>query len=482
MTTAPVSLPSAPTKAIKGRSLWANAWRRLLRNKAAVTSAIVLMTIAFLCVVGPFFTGHSLSVSDAYSSLSRLEPRLGWYPAVDELPGFVEDRFNAPAQMRGGLAGHLLLPDWQYERSDDSEIGTITATIRRARSIDPDRVERGLSMLPFVEEVRSVESIDGETIRVVFDVQNDRLARGARNLTPDLFTLGLSIGEDWGFEDQGSTGVMHLTLSASHPIDIDRVTDRLQRHDYVSGVTIIQAISEQEYQLAIDIQRYRFLFGTESNGRDLLTLVLFGGRISLVIGILATCVSLMVGVLYGATSGFVGGRTDHVMMRIVDIMYSMPFTFLVILLMVFFGRGPVLSFVLIIVAVGAVEWLDMARIVRGQTLSIKRKEYIEAAHASGVGTLTTVRRHVIPNTLGPVVVYMTLTVPKVILLESFLSFLGLGVQAPLTSWGLLIDEGARNMEESSWMLIFPAVFLATTLFCLNYIGDGLRDALDPKDR
>jgi oligopeptide transport system permease protein len=220
------------------------------------------------------------------------------------------------------------------------------------------------------------------------------------------------------------------------------------------------------------------LFGTDANGRDLLVRTLNGGQISLMVGLVATAVSLTIGVLYGATAGYLGGRVDSVMMRLVDVLYSLPFMFFVILLMVFFGRNIVLIFV----AIGAVEWLDMARIVRGQTLSIKRKEFIEAARAGGVRPVSIIRRHIIPNTLGPVVVYMTLTVPKVILLESFLSFLGLGVQEPMTSWGVLISEGAANMESSWWMLVFPAGFLAVTLFSLNFIGDGIRDALDPKDR
>jgi oligopeptide transport system permease protein len=196
------------------------------------------------------------------------------------------------------------------------------------------------------------------------------------------------------------------------------------------------------------------------------------------IGLLATAVALVIGVGYGATAGYLGGRIDGVMMRVVDILYALPFMFFVIMLVVFFGRHIVLIFI----AVGAVEWLDMARIVRGQTLSIKRQEYVEAAQALGVSTGGILRRHVIPNTLGPVAVYMTLLVPKVILLESFLSFLGLGVQEPMTSWGVLISEGARNLQAAPWLLIFPSIFLATTLFCLNFIGDGLRDALDPKDR
>ncbi len=219
-------------------------------------------------------------------------------------------------------------------------------------------------------------------------------------------------------------------------------------------------------------------FGTDTLGRDLFTRTLHGGRISLMVGVVATLVSLLIGVTWGAVAGYFGGRVDAVMMRIVDILYALPFMFLVILLMVLFGRHLVLIFV----AIGAINWLDMARIVRGQTLSLRRREFIEAAVVAGVTPGTIIRRHIIPNLLGVVAVYVTLTIPQVILVESFLSFLGLGVQAPATSWGALVDEGAREMARAPWSLIFPAAFLALTLFCFNFIGDGLRDALDPKER
>ena len=370
--------PAPATAAIKGRSLWADARGRLLRNRAALASLIVLGLIAFACLIGPAVTGHDYD--QVYQDYVRVPAQLAAYPTAEQLP---------PATDR------------------------IAARIR-ARA-------EGLA-------------VTGDTLRV--------------------------------------------TLVAQRPID-ERLLVYFERSDLFGPARVVEK-AEEGRRLVVDvpIDRRHFYFGTDSNGRDLLTRTLIAGRVSLAIGVLATTVAILIGVLWGATAGYLGGRIDNVMMRIVDILYSLPFIFFVILLVVFFGR----NFVLMFIAVGAVEWLDMARIVRGQTLSIKRQEYVQAAEAMGVSTGGILRRHVIPNTLGPVVVYMTLLVPKVILLESFLSFLGLGVQEPMTSWGVLIAEGAKNIQGSTWMLVFPSIFLTGTLFCLNFIGDGLRDALDPKDR
>jgi len=372
--TAPISA-DVPAK---GRSLWDDARDRLLANRAAVASMIVLAAIALISIFGPVLSPHDYDT--VYRDYVKVPASLEAYPRAEQVePGFMS------AARRARLTVET------YEREGDKVVALVTSS----RAIDP----------------RSVQYFDRS----------------------DLFanTVLSDLAED-----------------------------------------------EKSARISAEINFMHFYFGTDANGRDMMTRTFIAGRVSLTIGLLATIVAISIGVIYGATSGYLGGRIDQMMMRVVDILYSLPFIFFVIMLVVFFGR----NFILMFIAVGAVEWLDMARIVRGQTLTIKRQEYVQAAEALGVADGGIVRRHIIPNTLGPVVVYMTLLVPKVILLESFLSFLGLGIQEPMTSWGVLISEGARNLQGAAWMLIFPSIFLTSTLFALNFIGDGLRDALDPKDR
>ncbi len=233
-----------------------------------------------------------------------------------------------------------------------------------------------------------------------------------------------------------------------------------------------------EYILVPPTLENQHWFGTDANGRDLFVRVFYGGRVSLAIGVLTTLVALTIGLSYGATAGFIGGKTDGVMMRAVDVLYSLPLLFFIIILVTVFGRNIYLIFL----SIGALEWLTMSRIVRGQTLSVKRKEYVESAYAIGLSRGAILRRYIVPNVIGPVIVYVTLLIPTNIVVESYLSFLGLGVQEPMTSWGLLISQGAEELQVAPWLLLFPATALSLTMFCFNFIGDGLRDALDSAQR
>ena len=233
---------------------------------------------------------------------------------------------------------------------------------------------------------------------------------------------------------------------------------------------------EQNLILGASPPSYQHLLGTDIFGRDMLTRIMYGGRTSLLVGFIATSVALVIGVSWGAVAGYVGGKLDAFMMRLVDILYALPFMIFIILLLVVFGRNLLLLFF----AIGAVEWLTMARIVRSQVMTLKKQEFVEAAHSIGLPRHTIIIRHIVPNAIGPIIVYATLTVPNVMLLEAFLSFLGLGVQPPQSSWGLLINYGVETMEEYPWLLVFPGLALTITLFALNFLGDGLRDALDPK--
>lgn len=278
------------------------------------------------------------------------------------------------------------------------------------------------------------------------------------------------------FDLTGSTFTATFTDAAAIDPRVTRYVDRVNEF----AETTVRETRDEGRTLIVagQVKREYFPMGTDGNGRDLASRIMIGGRISLAVGVLATFVSLVIGVAYGAVAGFIGGRVDNIMMRLVEIIYALPFVFVVIVLVVFFGR----NFVIIFLAIGGIEWLDMARIVRGQTLSLRHREFVLAAEAMGLKSRDIIRRHIVPNSLGPVIIFVTVLVPRVILVESFLSFLGLGVQEPLTSLGALIAEGSQNMQAAPWLLVFPAAFFMITLFALNFLGDGLRDAFDPRDR
>ena len=297
----------------------------------------------------------------------------------------------------------------------------------------------------------------------------------AARLRPALARLAFRMRA--GVADVAQDGdTLRLTLAAEAGVD-PRSLVYLPRSDLFGEPRIVEQTGDRR-RLIVDVpvRHLRFWLGTDVHGRDLLTRCLVAGRISLLIGLTATLVALLIGVGYGAVAGFLGGAVDAAMMRVVDVLYALPFVFFVILLLVFFRAG----LVLMLVVIGAVEWLDMARIVRAQTLGLRERDFVRAARALGLGTPRIIWRHIVPNTLGPVAVAGTLLVPQVILLESFLSFLGLGVQEPQTSWGVLIAEGARAIESAPHMLAAPAAFLIATLVALNLLGDGLADAADPK--
>jgi oligopeptide transport system permease protein len=298
----------------------------------------------------------------------------------------------------------------------------------------------------------------------------------AKDLSRILAGIAARMGAD--ISSVTTTGdAVQIMLVAQSPIDTEAIR-ALAQSNVFSDVRATRADEGRRLVIEARLRRETFPLGTDSNGRDLLTRLLIGGRVSLLVGALGSAVALVIGVAYGSVAGYFGGRLDSLMMRVVDILYALPFVFFVILTIVVFGR----HFVLVFAAIGAVEWLDMARIVRGQTLSLKRQDYVLAAEALGVAAPAVLIRHIIPNLIGPVIAYLTLVAARVILLESFLSFLGLGVQEPMTSLGALIADGARNIEDAPAMLIFPAALLSILLFALNGVGEGLADAFDPRER
>ncbi len=426
--------PSAAPAAeeIAGTSLWRDAWRRLLRNRAAVAGGLVVI---FMIVM-----------ASSYEVISRFGTRFTLaenHPCLRHQPPGARGVPRVHHQFFGTGAHSFASVDRDESGGVDSV--ELSFAVQQIEFDHLDRSDDGFLDINELERApRSFLVEDYRRLMERFDEDGDgQLAVSETSSFTDIFPTS-EAGQILRVHDGNTDGV----LSA----------------DEFPGVP----------------KPRRFMLGTDSLGRDLMTRMIFGARISLLVGLLATFVSFLIGVTWGAVAGFYGGRVDAVMMRIVDIIYGLPFMFLVILLMVVFGR----NFLLLFVAIGAVSWLTMARIVRGQVIGLKNQEFVHAARSIGTPAPEIVFRHLIPNALGPIIVYATLTVPAVMLQEAFLSFLGLGVQAPYTSWGSLASDGASPgiMVNYPWLILYPGLALAATLLALNFLGDGLRDALDPRMR
>lgn len=436
--TNPQETPPTPgTELAEGTSLWKDAWKRLLRNRAAMMGGLVVVFMALVALLQPLISSY----------VTRF--------TFDEQHHAFEPK---PIGARSVPMHNPALMD-----TEDAPFATIDANNDGAI----DRVELSLFM---AQNEFSRFDEDGDTLLSPDEIDDApiNLLRGSATETHAIFDLNKDGRVD--FAEARKAEVIEILPDGEARWFIRRFDTDKSR-----------TLSTAEFKGAPDPSTH--YFGTDELGRDMLTRVMQGARVSLMVGLVATLVSFLIGVMWGATAGFLGGKVDNIMMRIVDVMYGLPFMFLVILLMVIFQEMPASSkLYLLFVALGAVQWLTMSRIVRGQVIGLKHREFVEAARCIGVRKRTIIVRHLIPNALGPIIVYATLTVPAVMLREAFLSFLGLGVQAPFASWGSLAAEGAKAFREYPWLIIFPGAALAITLLALNFLGDGLRDALDPQVR
>ena len=422
---------------VKGSSLWQDAWKRLLKNKAAVAGAVIVLIMAIGALAFELISEHVTHFRFDEQHLAEEPKPIGsrsipeHFISVDSdsISKFGEIDTNSDGQLnRRELSAYMRGIEFKF--LDTNGDGTL----------DSAELEDGPINLMSDGVMATIERLDGDGDGLI-GPEEAELA-GWTDLLP---------------RSEAREFIKHYNTDGD------------------------KTLSQAEFKgLPVPSTHY---FGTDELGRDMLTRCVMGARVSLMVGFIATFVSFVIGIIWGATAGFLGGKIDNIMMRIVDVLYGMPFMFLVILLMVIFQEMPAdKKLYLLFMALGAVQWKTMSRIVRGQVISLRQNEYVEAARAIGVSTSRIIFRHLIPNALGPIIVYVTLTVPAVMLEEAFLSFLGLGVQAPFASWGSLASEGAKAFTEYPWLIIFPGSAIAITLLSLNFLGDGLRDALDPKVR
>ncbi len=466
-------IPAAP---VRGRSLWSDAWRRLLKNRMAVAGMVVVSAMTVVSLLAGLFSPFSPTMQERWIGA---RPPMYRHPTVkNEMRLKAGDPADLPEEALDPSAREAVLLVEAIERDEILRV-TLKGGVIRAL-----RIETG---------AESVESFGASGPTEYLNLLDDQ----DRPEGPRIPDATLAVGGKPPFDAPAgaegkavSVGVRWVKLAGTKPSEVNvslsggKVAGLTRDGSGIEALTV-QGREVVSFMLDGREIAHTHILGTDQSGRDVLSRIIYGGQISLGVGLAATVVSLLIGVLYGAFSGYFGGRTDNVMMRIVDILYSIPFMFLVIILLVNFGRNIWILFI----ALGAVQWLTMARIVRGQVLSLKEKEFMEAARMSGAGHMAMVMRHLIPNTLGVVAVYTTLTIPAVILQESFLAFIGLTVQSGTgeskESWGALVNQGVQALGsggERWWLLVFPSIAMAATLFFMNFLGDGLRDALDPQQK
>ena len=463
----------APRPSVASRGPWADSMRRLRRNHMAVAGGLVVLVMGCLAIFAPWIVPFDPEVQERWTG--SLEPGTRHLDLRNEIaldPGVRPADLNVPARVVDVLGDgreHEMQLSVQREK----------VTLLRVALEDGRVTQIGEGG----KRHSRVEAGEGETLRI-------------RGETAPIAATAITTGEPAppGIPAPGGRSVAMVEKVTRTAQDRSEAVARFRGDGTIASLTVdgkpadarfvVQGKDVADVRLDGAQLTHVHRLGTDQEGRDTLSRVIYGGRISLLIGLVATCVGLTIGVVYGAVSGYAGGRTDTILMRTVDVLYALPYVFLVILLLVMFGR----SIVILFVALGCVQWLTPARVVRGQVLSLKHREFVDAARMLGATGATILRRHLIPNTLGIVAVYMTLMIPTVILEESFLSFIGLRVEydgRALESWGALVDYGRQSLGtngERWWLLVCPAIAMSVTLFSLNFLGDGLRDALDPQQR
>jgi oligopeptide transport system permease protein len=501
-TPAKTAPPGAAQPAAKGQSLTADAWKRLRKNRAAVVSLVFVSLTAIAGFCSPLISAHitHFSLDEQHTRLAFQPPGVAdvssdhptydgdasSFDAIDldkdgvvacrpipqprlALPGLGWLRTHAPT-LHGQVLANIDTLDTKLPAK-----ALISYTIGQLECPELDELARLSRHFDFLFD--EYDDATGDAVPAPAAHQPDgyitwnEFPHSDQDLPADLRSRGLA----------GPDAFRALDVNGDHVVSRWEVTERT-RYMRIDKAHLMRhfdtdhdfRLTRAEYPGAPEL--HVFHAGTDGKGRDVMTRLFYGARISMTIALLATMVSLLIGVTWGAVAGFLGGRVDNIMMRIVDVLYGLPFMFIVILLIVIVGRSTVNLFI----ALGAVQWLSMARVIRGQVISLKNREFIEAARAIGVSRVAIIFRHLIRNTIGPVIVYSTLLVPGVILLEAFLSFLGLGVQPPDPSWGNMITEGATKFQDYTWLILWPGGALATTLFAMNFLGDGIRDALDPQ--